>query len=327
MAKNLKKLLSLVLAMIMVLSLIPAVSATETTEPEATEPAATEPVATEPAATEPEETSNWIPSKTYEAEEWIEIQTAEDFISYFAGNATMDEKSINVDANKGKTIGLRLMDDIAVATDTKTYSGRYAAAYIGYYNADATLAFPVNVVLDLNGHTITDTSTNSRMFGIYSGSEFVITNGKILGNGKYTSTGGVFFVSGACDVTIDGVEVIANGYTKASANGSMINTSKNGDGDTSPITIINSRLEIRDDGKTAQHGGLVAITNESDVILQNSEFVGGASSKNGGQVYISSAANVTVTDCTFIGGKSTGMGKPAAAKLIYTMLTTKPVGE
>ena len=28
-----------------------------------------------------------------------------------------------------------------------------------------------------------------------------------------------------------------------------------------------------------------------------------------------------------LGGKSTRMGKPAAVKLIYTMLTTKPVGE
>ena len=57
MAKSTKKLLSLFLAMIMVLSLIPAVSAAETdgTEPEITEtvPAATEPAATEPT-TEPE---------------------------------------------------------------------------------------------------------------------------------------------------------------------------------------------------------------------------------------------------------------------------------
>ena len=198
MAKNLKKLLSLVLAMIMVLSLIPAVSATETTEPEASEPAATEPAATEsvatkpeasePEATEPEETKTWIPSKTYEADEWIEIETVEDFIAYTASGAAASEKSINVEANKGKTIGLRLMADIETCVTKELYSGRYATAYIGYYNADATLAFPVNVVLDLNGHTITDTSNVSRMFGIYSDSEFVITNGKIVGNGSYTST-------------------------------------------------------------------------------------------------------------------------------------------
>ena len=60
MAKNLKKLLSLVLAMVMVLSLIPAVSATETDEEVTETPAATEPAATEPAATEPDDGIEWI---------------------------------------------------------------------------------------------------------------------------------------------------------------------------------------------------------------------------------------------------------------------------
>ena len=49
MANTTKKLLSLVLAMIMVLSLIPAVSAAETEEEVNETPAATEPAATEPA--------------------------------------------------------------------------------------------------------------------------------------------------------------------------------------------------------------------------------------------------------------------------------------
>ena len=71
MAKSTKKLLSLILAMIMTLSLIPAVSAAETdgTEPEITEtvPAATEPAATEPAA----------PLYTTNAGGWVEIANAQ----------------------------------------------------------------------------------------------------------------------------------------------------------------------------------------------------------------------------------------------------------
>ena len=302
MAKNLKKLLSLVLAMIMVLSLIPAVSAAETDEEVTTEP-------------ETEETVTYTPSKTYEADEWIEVETAEEFLALTASGTTVDALSINAEANKGKVIGLKLMDDISIETTTKLYPGRYAAMYIGYYNADATKAFPVDVVLDLNGHTLTDTSTNSRMFGVYSGSKLVVTNGTILGNGNYTSTGGVFFSSGANDITLDGVTIIANGYKKTS-HGAMMNAGTNG-----AIQIINSYLEIRDDGKALCRGGMFYIAYAIPVTLTNSTFVGGyagnpvlntdgsvKTASYGGQFAIVAGATMNITDCTFEGGKTDTLG-------------------
>lgn len=322
MAKNLKKLLSLVLAMIMVLSLIPAVYATETGEEGTTE-------------SETEETVTYAPSQTYEADEWIEVSTAEDLISYTAAGADKDEKSINAEAYKGKTVGLKLMDDLAIETNTTLYPGRYAAMYIGYYNSDATKAFPVNVVLDLNGHTLTDTSTNSRMIGVYSGSKLVVTNGTILGNGKYTSTGGVFFSSGANDITLDGVTVIANGYKKT-AHGAMMNS-----GDKGAIQIINSYLEIRDDGKAVCRGGLFYIAHSIPVTLTNSTFVGGyagnpvlnsdgsvKTASYGGQFSIVSGATITVTDCTFEGGKTDTLGgqfhvASSSAKIAFDGCTFK----
>lgn len=200
MANTLKKLLSLAVAVIMVLSMIPAVSAEETVTPEGTE------------------SKTYTPSKTYEADKWIEVKTADELIALTG----QDAASINVAGNKGMTVGLKLMNDISIETSTKLYTGRYAAMYIGYHNSDADKAFPVDVVLDLNGHTLTDTSTNSRMIGVYSGSKLVVTNGTILGNGNYTSTGGMFFSSGANDITLDGVTIIANGYKKTS-HGAMMN--------------------------------------------------------------------------------------------------------
>ena len=255
MTKTLKKVLSFVLAMVMVLSLIPAVYATETTQPSVGGDVGTRGPA---------------PSKTYDADEWIEVNSAEDLLALTASGTAMDARSINAEANKGKTIGLKLMGDIAIETTSTTpYAGRYAAMYIGHYNSDATKAFPVDVVLDLNGYTLTDTSVNSRMIGIYSGSEFVVTNGTILGNGDYISTGGVFFSSGDNDIILDGISVTAKAYTKE-AHGNILNTSGTG-----AVSIINSYLEVTEGDAMSCRGGMIAIQHAVPVTLKNSTFVGG----------------------------------------------------
>ena len=171
MANTLKKLLSLVMAVIMVLSLIPAVSAEEAEAPKATE-------------------EGWIPTPsgaTYAVEEWFEVSTAEELMAYLSTTALNDPKSINIKENEGKTFGIRLMDDITLNVSRGV--NHYADLYIGNYveavkdsSGNVTTPaswFPVHVVLDLNQKTLTSTSTNNRLFGIYGGSDMVVTNGTI----------------------------------------------------------------------------------------------------------------------------------------------------
>ena len=93
MTKAMKRLLSLAVALIMILSMIPAVYAAEGEEQ------------TTPAYQ--------APSKTYEAAEWIEVGTGEDLIVQMKNGA-----NVNATANNSKVMGIRLTDDITLSKET-----------------------------------------------------------------------------------------------------------------------------------------------------------------------------------------------------------------
>jgi len=116
MAKSMKKLLSLVLAMVMVLSLIPAVSAAETNE-EVTEPAATEAAteATEPAASEENEPAD---------PDAIAIGTADEWHEWFMRNTN---KLIEEYSNKDEVAKFLLTADITTTPNNLYYFGTLRA--------------------------------------------------------------------------------------------------------------------------------------------------------------------------------------------------------
>ena len=257
-----------------------------------------------PAGAAPAETAS-APSKSYEADVWYEVSTPQQLQSYLTASPSVHYASINCEANKGRTIGIRLTADIATKVDSAT--NYYAVLYVGYYNEDAEKCFPISLVLDLNGHTITDTSKNNRMIGVYSGSTLVITNGTILADGAYNGNGGVIFTNGACDVTMDGIRLVSTDMTDTSG-GAAAATGDGRDGglfyataNNSKLTIVNSELE-KQSGKVNE-GGLISLSNKITGNISNSVLKGGTAIR-GGSIYCSASVTLTMTDTQVIGGRA-----------------------
>ena len=284
-----KRMLSLLLTVVMVLSMIPAVYAAGE------------------AATEETWTPN--PSQTYAVDgDWIEISTGAELHSLLANGSGKDPKSINIPENEGKTIGIRLTADIATKRD-KTEAP--ASFYIGYYSDTAANCFPVNIVLDLNGHTMTDTSNNYRLFGIYSGSHLTITNGTLIASGNYTSTGGVFFTHSGADLTLDGMKLINN------ASKDTYNADGTGDdggvyfsgASGCKLNVINSWVEAT--GSIRGRGGILCLDagthNITNSVIKGGKVVSQAADENahGGNIYVG-GATLTITDSTITDGQVLG---------------------
>jgi len=244
------------------------------------------------------------PSQKYEADVWYEANTAEQLLAFFTNRLSTNGKSINRPENEGKTVGIRLMADVSTKADGK--SNQYAVFYVGHYSDTASERFPVNVVLDLNGHTVTDTSSNNRMFGVYSGSKLVVTNGTILANGNYKANGGTIMTSEVTDVTLDGVRLVSNDNldreTAASpSDGGLYYASAAG----AKLTVINSELE-----KTVgavDEGGLIYSSAASFVTIQNSVLKGGHA-RRGGSLFGSASTVFNITDSVILGGEATANG-------------------
>ena len=126
MATNIKKLLSLVLVMIMVLSMIPAVSATETDEEVTETPAATEPAATEPA-TEPAEDAIAIAT----ADEWHTLTIEREDISKTSNiNVYLDGELVLTWSSSRTTTALSHMK-IAAKDKTEKVTIHFDNVYFG----------------------------------------------------------------------------------------------------------------------------------------------------------------------------------------------------
>ena len=256
-----------------------------------------------PAAAAPAETPV-SPSAQYEADVWYEANTAEQLLAYFTNRPSTNGKSINRPENIGKTVGIRLMADVATQANGK--SNQYAVFYVGHYSDTASERFPVSVVLDLNGHTITDTSSNNRMFGVYAGSKLVVLDGTILANGTYKANGGTIMTSEACDVTLDGVRLVSGDAldretASSPSDGGLFYSNAAGN----KLTVINCELE-----KTAgsvDEGGLICSSAASFVTIENSVLKGG-SARRGGSLYGSASTVYNITDSTILGGNATTHG-------------------
>ncbi len=258
------------------------------------------------------------PSAKYDADIWYEANTAEQLLAFFTNRVATNGKSINRTEHIGKTVGVRLMKDVTTKADGK--SNQYAVFYVGHYSDTASERFPVSVVLDLNGHTVTDNSSNNRLFGVYSDSKLVITNGTILANGTYKSTGGTIFTSGKTDVTLDGVRFVSNDAgdretVTSPTDGGMYNGAAG-----TKLKIINSELE-----KTAgsvDEGGILYLSGACSATIENSVLKGG-SARRGGSIYGSASTEYTITDSIILGGKATGRGGNIFAMGPVEMTRTK----
>ena len=152
MAKNLKKLLSFTVALIMVLSLIPAVSAAEETQPQTS-------ILNIPADVE------WIMIGKEDTE------TTDTLVTWWSGKN--NSKLMNEYAATGNVAYMKLTEDVIYTPNSLTT--------IGYVKSGSVPAKSLNLVLDLNGKTLTfDGTYESRVFGIYSSSSLTVFNGNII---------------------------------------------------------------------------------------------------------------------------------------------------
>jgi len=291
MAKSMKKLLSLVLAMVMVLSLIPAVSAAETNE-EVTEPAATEAAteATEPAASEENEPAD---------PDAIAIGTADEWHEWFMRNTN---KLIEEYSNKDEVAKFLLTADITTTPNNLYYFG-------------TTQGNTVKAEIDLGGHTLTVTgSSTSRLFGIYDGSALTIKNGTIVLNKPFGAVNGGMFLINKGTLNLDNMVIDDIGEHKFNYNGKLMQI---GAGNT--VTMTNTTIRSNTKANTSQYntagnlsygiGAMIMI--QGTLVAENCNFVAStetnATDNNGltyygGMITHQAGTNATYTNCTFDGG-------------------------
>ncbi len=284
MATNLKKLLSFVLAVVMVLSLIPAVYATETTETEDTETSV--PETGEPETSEP-------------ASDAIQLGTADEWHSWFLG---VSNQLITQYGGTGETAKFLVTADITTTPNNLYYLGT---------NGGVT----VNAEIDLGGHTLTVTGSNkSRVFGIYDGSNLTVKNGTIVLDKPFGSVnGGLFFVTKGNltleDVVINDIGEYAYGYNgkiMSIASGCTVTLT---DCDITANTVA-STSTYNTSGTLSYGIGAVIVTNGT-ITATNTSFTASTTTNAtantglvtyGGMIGFQSGCVNTFTDCTFNGG-------------------------
>ena len=263
-----------------------------------------------PVAATPEETP--APAESYRADVWYEVSTGEELQSYLAKDKATDPMSVNdfSSSKAGTTVGIRLTDN--VQTNGKKTTGIYATLYVGHYNEeDASDTYPMNIVLDLNGYTITDTSKINRLFGIYANSTFVITNGTIMANGCYIGSGNVLFSSGQNNITLDGVRIVENSTATAANYGASSRENASGGiyRGAGNVTVKNSVLELN--SGHLNYGGIMHINDTATVTLEKSVFRSALDVESGSCIYAQEDAVITANDCVFLG--STAAPMPAVS--------------
>ena len=283
MAKSTKKLLSLLLAMIMTLSLIPAVSAAETdgTEPEITEtvPAATEPAATEPAA----------PLYTTNAGGWVEIANASQFNKWFRSGSNLSAEYILANATEPITAKLVLTGDIVMNV----------TGQMGKSSADGPAH---NITLYLNGHTITASHT-SRILSAYTGTLTVMNSkeeGGIMATGANNAAviGNMFYAGFGATLNLVNLNVTRTENTHLGKGGGIVG-SNNG----ATINIIDCVLDGGNTGYTTQ-GGVLYV--ESTVVNLSGSVLKNGTALSAGNVYVGVNSVVNMYS-----GEITGANLPA----------------
>ena len=244
-------------------------------------------------------------SKTYEADEWVEVGDGATLISKM-GNGS----GVNASANAGKVMGIRLTDDITLTSTTKGMKTTGTLLYIGYYNSDDTKLRAQDVILDLNGKTLKtdETVTLSRLFGTYGTSTFTIINGTLIMDGTYTNYAPLCFFNKVNHFTMDGVSLTFKDESDRTSYGGLLSTANKG----ASFTIINSDVTM--ESGSVYRGGMINTSNSGITItLKNSTFTGGkvggvsgttTYQARGGQFYVASGSTLTAENCTFTGGES-----------------------
>ena len=160
MTSTVKKLLSAAMALVMVLSLIPATASAKTVE-------VTDGV-----------------SYTENSAGWVEIGSTAEFNDWFRDTA--EDSITRAAAKAGKTVTAKLILKADIALNVAGYVGteEYPAAH--------------NITLDLNGHSITskDNESGRRAFSVYTGTLNLINSketGGIEMPGALSATGGIIY--------------------------------------------------------------------------------------------------------------------------------------
>ncbi|MBR4864791.1 MAG: hypothetical protein IKU07_09465, partial [Oscillospiraceae bacterium] len=278
MAKNIKKLLSFVLALVMVLSMIPAVyAADETTEPEGTTPPAT----TEPAA------------------DAIQIGTADDWHNWFMRNTNNLIKDYG---NKDEVAKFAVTADIRTTPNNLYYFGT---------NAGVT----VKAEIDLGGHTLTITGTNtSRVFGIYDNSQLTIKNGTIVLDKPFANVNGGLFLVNKGSVVLENVNIDDIGEYEFGYNGKLMQISSG-----CTATMTNCNISSNTKASTSRYaasgalatgiGAMIVINgtlNATNCTFTASKETNATTNDGlpyyGGMIAHQSGAAGNYTNCTFEGG-------------------------
>ena len=255
MAKTMKKLLSLVLVAIMVLSMIPAVSAEEEIET-------------------------------------VNVEKISDMTNILKGGSEFNSVA-------GNTIRFVLQDNVTVTSASAIYIGKYVEE-----ETETDKGHGTNVILDLNGFTLTDecTSVKYRTFALYNGSTLTVKNGKIVSNAKgYKSLGGIFFGHTNSDFTLENVTVETT--APSTSGGGVLYTT----GSSAVVTINNSTI-TRLGGDCAGNGSIIHMKG-GKLYLNDSHISGGrvvqtvlGKAAQGGNIYLEEGAQATMNGGSITNG-------------------------
>ena len=281
--RAIKRVLSLLLAMVLVLSMVPAVFAE-----------------TEAAA------DHQSPTGTYATDKWYEVGTVEELKTAMDNN-----NGANVSENAELTAGVKLTADLTVTAENAGKTDG-ALLYVGYYK-DSTTYRGQALVLDLNGHTLTvaEDVTADCLFGAYGDSSFTVTNGIVAQGGTYGSSSAAVFLHGESKMTLDGVKWTLTDPNAKNTYGGMFRLGNSGNS----LTVLNSDVTYATG--TACRGSIIHDDGGATVTLKNSTLTGGNAvggtvtdmngnttvcAADGGQIWLSAKAKLTAEDCTFTGG-------------------------
>jgi len=294
MAKSMKKLLSLVLAMIMVLSLVPAVAATG--EEEIT---------------------------------WNEIANEEEWDAWFGG---YNKSKLLTEHGDGQPVYLKLTDSFEITCEKLQYIGHNtgsicckviidlggntltynkaetateATRFMGVYgSADSHLTMQ-------NGTLINNGEYNNASGGVFfmNKGSIKLENLNIIDNSDnaYYSSGKILSVGSGTSAELNNVTFTVN-TANSTGNAGIINSS-------GTLVMNNCVLNGSETSENA-NGGLLYVAGGT-ATLTGCEFNGGEA-VNGGQVYIG-GSTTTMTDCVFNGGEA----EYGAQAYIGTILDSK----
>ena len=281
-----KKFLALLIVLVMVLSMIPAVSAAEET------------------------TEVVIPSYTVNDAGWVAINGAGKFNDWFRATTVDSIISASDKLNQAVDAKLVLTNDVSMnvlARIGNTLDG----GEDDNGNPIEDRPDPVhNIIIDMNGHNITATG-NHRVFEVYNSNLTIINSkeegGNITAAGAYNAVGGMFYVNNG-SLTLSNVNLYRTKATASTiAKGGILGTNKS-------VVLLQDCVLDASGSASVQQGGVLYVANYSDVTLNNCEIKGGSvytglinnkadTTDRGGNVYIA-GGTVTMNGGTISGGRT-----------------------